>query len=332
MVTLPSHASLDVFPNNKTSEYRVKLPQPLTFQGKWEVGLTTFGYSKTWFNLATDENYLIVVDVFRDEEAFIAARDSEAEEGVTSAIPEALARILRDAAAAVASGIPEEEEEEDGIPEAADAVPETADAVPEAADDVDAVPEAAARVEDAYTRRRFRVESGHYETVEQLIQTLNALEGLGEHLEFSYSKVQQKVTMKVKSGRFRRLRLSNQLAGKLGWPFARLEKLVPDSGETFTAPSVANLDEIDLIYVYCDMAADRHIVGNRRTALLKTVSVKGEHGDRIQYEPRIVDWFPLRCNVFETVSVLITDGRGKPVPFEKGACTVTVHVRRARPF
>ena len=38
-LTLPSNVSLDVFPDNKTSEYRVKLPQPVELDGNWEVGL-----------------------------------------------------------------------------------------------------------------------------------------------------------------------------------------------------------------------------------------------------------------------------------------------------
>ena len=50
-LTLPSNASLDVFPDNKTTEYRVKLPQPIELDGNWEVGLYSIFYTNTWCTL-----------------------------------------------------------------------------------------------------------------------------------------------------------------------------------------------------------------------------------------------------------------------------------------
>ena len=50
-LTLPSNASLDVFPDNKTTEYRVKLPQPVELEGNWEVGLYSIFYPNTWYTL-----------------------------------------------------------------------------------------------------------------------------------------------------------------------------------------------------------------------------------------------------------------------------------------
>ena len=38
-LTLRSNASSDVFPDNKTTSYRVKLPQTIDLEGNWEVGL-----------------------------------------------------------------------------------------------------------------------------------------------------------------------------------------------------------------------------------------------------------------------------------------------------
>ena len=50
-LTLPSNASLDVFPDNKTTEYRVKLPQPIELDGNWEVGLYSISNPNTWYTL-----------------------------------------------------------------------------------------------------------------------------------------------------------------------------------------------------------------------------------------------------------------------------------------
>ena len=49
-LTLPSNASLNEFPNNKTS-YRMKLPQSIDLEGVWEVGLYSISYPNTWYTL-----------------------------------------------------------------------------------------------------------------------------------------------------------------------------------------------------------------------------------------------------------------------------------------
>ena len=50
-LTLPSNATLDTFPDNKTTSYRVKLPQNIDLEGSWEVGLYSISYSNTWYML-----------------------------------------------------------------------------------------------------------------------------------------------------------------------------------------------------------------------------------------------------------------------------------------
>ena len=48
---LPSNASLDKFPNNTLTEYRVCLPQTISFTGEWEVALTEIHYPHSWNNV-----------------------------------------------------------------------------------------------------------------------------------------------------------------------------------------------------------------------------------------------------------------------------------------
>ena len=50
-LTLPSNASSDVFPDNKTTSYRMKLPQTIDLEGNWEVGLYSISYPNTWYTL-----------------------------------------------------------------------------------------------------------------------------------------------------------------------------------------------------------------------------------------------------------------------------------------
>ena len=50
-LTLPSNASLDVFPDNKTTEYRVQLPQSVYLEGDWETGMYSISYPHAWYTL-----------------------------------------------------------------------------------------------------------------------------------------------------------------------------------------------------------------------------------------------------------------------------------------
>jgi len=54
-VTLPSNASMTVYPDNTVTEYSTKLPFPLELDGQWEVGLAEMTYPITWYNVEREE-------------------------------------------------------------------------------------------------------------------------------------------------------------------------------------------------------------------------------------------------------------------------------------
>ena len=50
-MTLPSNASMDIYPENKTSEFIVHLPNEINLTGNdWEVGLAEIFYPNSWYN------------------------------------------------------------------------------------------------------------------------------------------------------------------------------------------------------------------------------------------------------------------------------------------
>ena len=57
-LTLPSNPSLNVFPDNKTTSYHVKLPQVIDLHGDWEVGLYSISYPNTSYTLQNHENHI----------------------------------------------------------------------------------------------------------------------------------------------------------------------------------------------------------------------------------------------------------------------------------
>ena len=51
-LTLPSDASMNVFPNNTLTSYITRLPRPIEFTGRWEVGLVEIQYPHTWYDVS----------------------------------------------------------------------------------------------------------------------------------------------------------------------------------------------------------------------------------------------------------------------------------------
>ena len=59
-VYLPSNASMDVFPDNKPSDYRVQMNPPLNLEGKWEVGVENVCYHSAIANLKEMERVTLL--------------------------------------------------------------------------------------------------------------------------------------------------------------------------------------------------------------------------------------------------------------------------------
>lgn len=58
--TLPSNASPDVYDNNKTSHFKVRLPERLDLHGEWQVALLEVKYPNTLMHIQPDDNWIKV--------------------------------------------------------------------------------------------------------------------------------------------------------------------------------------------------------------------------------------------------------------------------------
>lgn len=61
-VTLPSNSSSNVYPNNRSSDYRTKLTRTLDLRGDWEVALVEIQYPRTWWSFSEEDAMFIVTD------------------------------------------------------------------------------------------------------------------------------------------------------------------------------------------------------------------------------------------------------------------------------
>ena len=51
-VILPSNSSMDIYPDNKISNFKVHLANPLKLDStKWEVGLSEIQFPHLWYNM-----------------------------------------------------------------------------------------------------------------------------------------------------------------------------------------------------------------------------------------------------------------------------------------
>ena len=55
-VTLPSNASLSLYPNNTLSSYTTRLVDQINLMGNWEVAITEIHYPFSWYNITDDNN------------------------------------------------------------------------------------------------------------------------------------------------------------------------------------------------------------------------------------------------------------------------------------
>lgn len=252
VLSLPSNSSMNLYPENRISHYRVQFPKVLEFKDTdYEVGLAAFTYPRTWFNFSPAENYEITY--------FLA--DTEGK--ISALLP------------------------------------------------------------------------GHYDNVAIVLRELRMTRGVYQSfIDFEYAEVMEKIIFKFDTqlaDQILRIKLSPNLARKLGWAHQEVE--IAGSGGTIVfSPGVIRIDELDAIYVNCDLARDDHVVGHVMQPLLQTVCVKGSHGDMMTYEPQNISWLPLRKSFYTSTEVMICDGQGRLVPFERGTCIVQVHIRRRSIF
>ena len=115
--------------------------------------------------------------------------------------------------------------------------------------------------------------------------------------------------------------LSNELASILGFRKVWYWEI----GE-YTSASVANVDTVNAIYVYCDVIEHR-TVGHTLAPLLAVLPVTGKPGayvskryDKIQYHP------VLKKNLSD-IHISLRDDQGKRIRFRKGKVIVTLHLR-----
>ena len=266
-LTLPSNSSMDIYPENRLSDYMVHLPKEINLSGSWELGLSEILYPNTWYNIDTNQCYIFYQRVALEFVAVLPAGYYQQPQYIVRQILQEMRREFQN-------------------------------------------------------RNKTLVSEG------VLTQPIDFL------FDLTYNPQTQLTTMSIqhKKGALTTVRngtaqpdvvvtLSNELASILGFR----EVWYREIGE-YTSASVANVDTVNAIYVYCDVIEHR-TVGHTLAPLLAVLPVTGKPGayvskryDKIQYHP------VLKKNLSD-IHISLRDDQEKRIRFRKGKVIVTLHLR-----
>ena len=172
-------------------------------------------------------------------------------------------------------------------------------------------------------------EDGYCDSPKALATTLNG--DKRGRLKFSYEPVMQKFIAQVKSKTKFTLYgdLPDILVFGAGSGDSSSTSLASSARSVFVgAPSIVDLRRgFESPYVYSSIVEPR-IVGDKIAPLLRIVPITGRHGEIVTTRFDHVQYIPVLSREFGSVETEIRDDVGRPVPFERGKVTVTLHFRR----
>ena len=178
-----------------------------------------------------------------------------------------------------------------------------------------------------------RLPGGLYESADYFIHVLNTF--IKKH---SDKKNEQPGRIKFFYNKAtKRIRITLYKKGSILIVSPALQEILKLPGTIFHGPKHVEAtammslhEDFSSVYVYCDLVEQRP-VGDVMVPLLRIVPILNRTKDivhRIYDKPHYVS---LSRYQFNTVEILLTTDRGKPISFGHGKTIVTLHLRRKRP-
>ena len=167
----------------------------------------------------------------------------------------------------------------------------------------------------------FSIQPGYYEKVQDVINALRkaGLANLSD-VDLSYDDTSKRVT--VKCGRRVVVKLRGDIARMFGFLNDTTIRASDEKGFTLALPETGN----QYFYVYTDIIKSQYH-GDVVVPVLRTVTVKGEHGSYVSKNFEGPHYVPLNKKFFDTISINIRDEAGDLVAFEHGKVIITLHFR-----
>ena len=172
-------------------------------------------------------------------------------------------------------------------------------------------------------------EYGYYDSPKAFAKKLNG--DKPGRVKFSYEPVTQKFVANLKSETT--FTLYGDLPDILGFGAGTGDSISTSLASSTRSMVVIGYSIADLrrgfepLYIYSSIVEPR-IVGGKIAPLLRIVPITGSHREMVTTRFDHVQYIPLLSREFGSVETEIRDDTGRPVPFERGKVTVTLHFRR----
>lgn len=198
--------------------------------------------------------------------------------------------------------------------------------------------------ETTYRQRPLRVSirPGYYQTPQELVDELNnklrqvhipsegsdhILNG-NQHCYFEFDERTETLsflTSEDSPAQFQ-LHMHWKLYCKLGFALDKSANTWIKTGDK--AQYVVDLDAgFSTIYVYCNIIESSRIVGSMLSPLLRILPIDRKHGEICHFEPRHVEYFPLRYDQVSEISIELRTDIGELLEFQSGKTVVNLHIK-----
>ena len=190
---------------------------------------------------------------------------------------------------------------------------------------------------------KFRIEEGYYEDVDEVVSALN--EQLirlqlpnRDHRHILNGKAHAWFTFERHSGRVSfiesedsparfRLGMHWQLFCKLGFALEKSATPRVKSGDYGDFAADLNAG-INAMYIYCDAVDDVRMVGEIMSPLLRIIPVQGNNNEVRHFEPKHIEYLPLRHDDVREIKVELRNDLGELVKFRSGKAVITLHIKK----
>lgn len=166
---------------------------------------------------------------------------------------------------------------------------------------------------------------GNYDTTEELVRSINRIDGLLRYVVFKYDRHTDMVEMKLQANVVN-IEFSTTLALQLGFD---PEETDLNSYKRSIRPANVRSTIPSHMYVYCDLV-EPQLVGDAAAPLLRIVNIDTSRytygANRIVHftDPHYV---PVSRSTFESVEIDLRDGAGRNLPFQSGTTCMKLHLR-----
>ena len=303
-LVLPSNVDQ---PGNATNQFRVRLPDPIELNGKWEVALVEMMYPHSWPNvrgvemLTPAKTLREFIDQMNLEKKIIKDADNvfafhQFKHSPMDIIYEQLAVVLPCGYFAT----PEEliKALEEGIKNREKVLKETL----------------------KYQAKNWFEE----ENADRKIKKHGELQYL---IKFHYNNFSKRMEIQLNTGIVTGVKFSEKLEYMLG-----LERNTVIYDQHTTGKYQMDLSGgFYSLYVYSDLV-EAQVIGNVKAQLLRVVPIEGNFGEFVSktfYSPHYV---PVLKKTIDSVEINIKDDTNRLVPFEFGKCVLKLHFRKKRPI